>query len=152
MSTIFNPFTELATTEVSDELLVARAQAGNWEALEQVIHRHQAWIFNIALRMVGSREDAEDVTQEVLLKIVTKLSAFEGKSRFRTWLYRIVTNHVLNLRQRPGEMTFSDLGQVIDTLPDQELSDGSWRVSCTAGAANGRGLRSDRGMFRVSSN
>lgn len=145
MSTSFNPFTELPGSAVSDELLVVRAQAGNWEALEQIIHRHQAWIFNIAVRMVGSREDAEDVTQEVLLKVVTKLSTFEGKSRFRTWLYRIVTNHILDLKQRPGEITFSELGQVIETLPDQELSNGSssslpssvlieeTKVSCTTG-------------------
>jgi RNA polymerase sigma factor (sigma-70 family) len=120
---MYNPFCEMTTTDVTDEELVTQAQKGVWNALEQLIQRHQAWIFNIAVRMVGTREDAEDVTQEVLLKVLTKLSTFQGKSSFRTWLYRIVTNHVLNLKQRPGEMTFSELGQQIDQLPDQDLSD-----------------------------
>src|SRR5579859_5351221 len=116
--TMYNPFSETITIDIADEELVTQAQSGNWDAIEQLIQRHQAWIFNIAIRMVGTREDAEDVTQEVLLKVLTRLSTFQGKSRFRTWLYRIVVNHVLNLRQRAGEMTFSELGKLIEQLPD----------------------------------
>ncbi|HEX4920625.1 MAG TPA: RNA polymerase sigma factor, partial [Candidatus Bathyarchaeia archaeon] len=68
---------------------------------------------------------AEDITQEVLLKMLTKLGTFQGKSSFRTWLYRIVTNHVLNLQHRPKERTFSELGTLIEQLPDQALPDPS---------------------------
>jgi RNA polymerase sigma factor (sigma-70 family) len=140
-----NPFRETTTLEIPDEELVAKAQNGDWQAFEELIQRHQAWIFNIAVRMVGRREDAEDVTQEVLLKVLIRLSTFQGKSRFRTWLYRIVANHVLNLKQRPGEISFSELGQQIDQLPDQHLSDPSEadlpapvlieeaKISCTMG-------------------
>src|SRR5215469_1018239 len=103
---IYNPFTEAICTAISDEALVLQAKDGDWSSLEHLIERHQAWIFNIAVRMVHKREEAEDITQEVLLKVVTKLSTFEGKSSFRTWLYRIVVNHVLNLKQRPKEVTF----------------------------------------------
>ncbi len=120
-----NPFSETTTLEIPDEELVSKAQNGDRQSFEELIQRHQAWIFNIALRMVGRRADAEDVTQEVLLKVLTRLSTFQGKSLFRTWLYRIVVNHVLNLKQRPGEIAFSELGQQIDQLPDQNLLDPS---------------------------
>lgn len=118
-----NPFSETTTFEISDEELVTKARSGDWQAFEELIQRHQAWIFNIAVRMVGRREDAEDITQEVLLKVLTRLSTFEGKSLFRTWLYRIVVNHVLNVQRRPGELSFSEMGQQIDQLPDQSLPD-----------------------------
>jgi RNA polymerase sigma factor (sigma-70 family) len=118
-----NPFSETTTFEISDEELAANAQNGDWQSFEALIRRHQAWIFNIAVRMVGRREDAEDVTQEVLLKVLTRLSTFQGKSLFRTWLYRIVVNHVLNVQRRPGEISFSEMGQQIDQLPDQTLPD-----------------------------
>jgi len=120
---MYNPFTETITTDVPDEVLVTQAREGNWDALEQLIQRHQAWIFNIAVRMVRKREEAEDITQEMLLKILTKLSTFQGKSSFRTWLYRIVVNHILNLKQKHVEVTFSELGIVMDELPDQPLPD-----------------------------
>jgi RNA polymerase sigma factor (sigma-70 family) len=122
---MYNPFNEIISTDVTDEDLVLQAKNGDWDSFEQLIRRHQAWIFNIAVRMVRKREEAEDVTQEVLLKILTKLSTFQGKSSFRTWLYRIVVNHVLNLKQRPKEITFSELGKLIEQLPDQALPDPS---------------------------
>jgi RNA polymerase sigma factor (sigma-70 family) len=125
---MYNPFTETITSDITDESLVAQARDGNWDALEQLIQRHQAWIFNIAVRMVRKREEAEDITQEVLLKMLTKLSTFQGRSSFRTWLYRIVVNHILNLKQRQAEVTFSELGLLMDELPDQTLlgpADGS---------------------------
>ena len=78
-----NPFTDAPDAESEDLELVRRAQAGQREALEQLIARHQAWIYNIALRMVYLPEDAEDATQEILIKVITKLSTFEGRSRSR---------------------------------------------------------------------
>jgi RNA polymerase sigma factor (sigma-70 family) len=91
-----NPFTEAPDAESGDLELVRAAQAGNREALERLIARHQAWIYNVALRMVYLPEDAEDATQEILVKVLTKLSTFEGRSRFSTWLYRLAVNHILN--------------------------------------------------------
>jgi RNA polymerase sigma factor (sigma-70 family) len=65
-------------------------QGGDRAALEQLVARHGPWIFNVAARMVWRRDDAADVTQEVLVKAITRLSSFRGESAFRTWLYRIV--------------------------------------------------------------
>jgi RNA polymerase sigma factor (sigma-70 family) len=121
-----NPFADAPDAESGDLELVRRAQAGNRDALEHLIARHQAWIYNIALRMVYLPEDAEDATQEILIKVITKLSTFEGRSRFSTWLYRLVVNHILNLKRGRAEAagwTFSRYGQSLDATPDMELPD-----------------------------
>jgi RNA polymerase sigma factor (sigma-70 family) len=123
-----NPFTQASTSEstVSDEELVAKAQAGDRDALEGLVRRHQAWVFNIATRMVWRRDLAEDATQEILIKVVTKLSTFRVESQFRTWLYRIAVNHLLNLRKSEIEeklSTFSDLSRTLDATPELDLPD-----------------------------
>jgi RNA polymerase sigma factor (sigma-70 family) len=121
-----NPFAATGTSDAGDIELVARATKGNRSALEELVLRHQAWVYNIAIRMVFSPPDAEDVTQEVLVKVITKLGTFRGESSFRTWLYRIVANHVLNMRQRSAEarsLTFASLGAAIDGTPELDLPD-----------------------------
>ena len=64
----------------ADADLVERAKNGDRAALEKLVLRHQAWIYNIAVRMVFQPQDAEEVTQEVLIKVITKLSTFKGKA------------------------------------------------------------------------
>jgi RNA polymerase sigma factor (sigma-70 family) len=123
---MFNPFSELAEDDSTDSVLVEQAIGGDRAALEKLILRHQAWVFNIAVRMVFRPQDAEDVTQEVLVKVITKLSTFKGESTFRTWLYRIAANHVLNMNRRWGERqttTFADYGAAINSTPDLDLPD-----------------------------
>jgi DNA-directed RNA polymerase specialized sigma24 family protein len=68
---VFNPFAEIAEDEVADSDLVERANSGDRAAPEKLVLRHQAWIFNIAVRMVFHPHDAEEVTQEVLVKVMT---------------------------------------------------------------------------------
>ena len=144
---MFNPFAEIA--DDSDEReLVEQAKQGSREALERLVLRHQAWIYNIAVRMVFHPQDAEEVTQEVLIKAVTRLSTFQGESQFRTWLYRITANHVLNMQRRGGEtqpQTFSSYAGAINDTPDLDLPDPKSipvdvallveeaKVSCTTG-------------------
>jgi len=74
-----NPLTDEAEHDV-DRGLVERAQSGSREALEQLVTRHQRWIFNIVLRMLYLPQDAEDVTQEILIKLITKLSTTEARA------------------------------------------------------------------------
>ncbi len=72
-----------------------------------LITRHHAWIYNILLRVLYDPHEAEDITQEVLIKIVTKLGSFKGGSRFRTWLYRIAINHALSVKKGRTESMVS---------------------------------------------
>jgi len=120
-----NPFTEKYTSDKTDEILISTALKGDKRSLEDLIYRHQAWIYNVALRMVFYPEEAEDVTQEILIKIITKLSSFRGESSFRTWVYRIVVNHVLNMKKSLGEKkhfsNFDDYWKAIENTPDNEL-------------------------------
>jgi len=124
----FNPFSDTEAKGIGPEdgELVSRAQAGDKEAFEKLVRRHQPWVFNIAIRMLWRRELAEDATQEILIKVVTKLSTFRGQSKFRTWLYRIAVNHLLNVRKTDFEeqsVTFTDMGRGLDETPDLELPD-----------------------------
>ncbi|EAQ81367.1 RNA polymerase sigma factor [Blastopirellula marina] len=123
---MFNPFSERTEDDASDAVLVEQAKNGDRAALEQLVLRHQAWIYNIAVRMVFHPQDAEEVTQEVLIKVITKLSTFKGESKFRTWLYRIAANHVLNMKRRRAETgvtTFAEYGAAIRSTPDADLPD-----------------------------
>jgi RNA polymerase sigma factor (sigma-70 family) len=122
---MFNPFTEVVD-ESDDLALIESARGGGLDALEKLILRHQAWVYNIAVRMVFHPQDAEEVTQEVLIKAVTRLSTFRGGSTFRTWLYRIAANHVLNMKRRGGEtrpLTFVSYAAAINDTPDLDLPD-----------------------------
>jgi RNA polymerase sigma factor (sigma-70 family) len=121
-----NPLADDAPTDAEDQALVARARSGDREALEALVGRHQPWIYNIAARMLYHAQDAEDATQEILVKALTALASFEGRSSFLTWLYRIVVNHVLNTkrgRREPQALTFGCYGHGLDTTPDLEPPD-----------------------------
>src|SRR3954447_1943344 len=123
---MFNPFAEVAEGGPADAELVEQARNGDRAALEKLVLRHQAWVYNIAVRMVFQPHDAEEVTQEVLVKVITRLGTFKGESSFRTWLYRIAANHVLNMKRRGGETrvtTFADFGTALDRTPDLDLPD-----------------------------
>ena len=123
---INNPLADNAPADDEDRALVKSARSGDRQALEELIERHQGWIYNIALRMLYHPQDAEDATQEILVKVLTRLSSFEGRSSFRTWLYRVVFNHLLNMKRGREELkvtTFSAYGDALDSTPDLELPD-----------------------------
>lgn len=121
-----NPFTDVAAGEGRDQELVRLAKGGSQAALEELVARHQAWIYNLALRMVRHPADAEDATQEILIKLLTRLSTFDGRSSLRTWLYRVAINHLLNMKRgriESKELTFQQYGRTLDDIPDAELPD-----------------------------
>lgn len=90
-----------------DNQLIQEALAGNKKSLENLIKIHQDYIYNISLRLFLDPDDALDATQEVLIKVITHLKTFKGKSQFRTWLYRIVFNHFINSPSRKWEKIYS---------------------------------------------
>jgi RNA polymerase sigma factor (sigma-70 family) len=145
---LVNPLPDDAPTNLDDLALVRDVQAGSREALERLVVQHQPWIYNILVRMLYWPQEAEDATQEVLIKVLTKLSTFEGRSSFRTWLYRIVVNHALNIKRRggaPDVVSFADYGRGLDetevldlpdpaTVPaDVKLLVEEARIGCTSG-------------------
>lgn len=79
--------------------LIEQATAGDRAALETVLAGVQDLVFNLSLRMLGTFHDAEDASQDILLKIMTHLSSFKGESAFTTWVFRIAVNHLKDYRK-----------------------------------------------------
>jgi RNA polymerase sigma factor (sigma-70 family) len=120
-----NPFSDIAYPDRTDAQLVQASLGGDKKSLEQLILRHQPFVYNVALKMLMNPADAQDATQEILLKAITSISQFQGRSAFRTWLYRIAFNHILNMKARPQEQMFASFegfGDFLDAVPDSELT------------------------------
>ena len=79
--------------------LVEKATAGDKQSLETVILSVQDLVFNLSLRMLGTFPDAEDASQDILLKVITHLSSFKGDSAFSTWVFRIAVNHLKDYKK-----------------------------------------------------
>jgi RNA polymerase sigma factor (sigma-70 family) len=91
------------------------AVKGDINALHRLLTEVKNPIYRISLRMLGNIEDAEDATQEILLKVTTALSTFRGDSKFQTWVHRIAVNHILSeLRQK--SMSTVSLDQIANDL------------------------------------
>ncbi len=85
------------------ETLARQALDGDRQALDTLVRALQDDIYGLALRMLWNREDAEDATQEILVRIVTRLSQFGFSSRLKTWAYRLSVNYILDLKKSPIE-------------------------------------------------
>ena len=75
-----------------DQELVAQAAAGSREAFDELVRRHQVSIVNLARALTNGSADAEDLAQEVFLRVWRSLQGFRGDSTFRTWLHRVAVN------------------------------------------------------------
>ena len=106
---------------------VARARDGDADAVDTVVRALQQDVFRLALRMTAHPEDAEDVTQEVLINTVTRLGSFRGESSIRTWAYRITIRHLLDRKRSRVEallLTFDRFGaDLLDGLAAQPEPD-----------------------------
>ena len=80
-------------------VLIGQATAGDKAALETVLASIQDLVFNLSLRMLGTFHDAEDASQNILLKVMTHLSSFKGESAFTTWVFRIAVNHLKDYKK-----------------------------------------------------
>ena len=80
-------------------ILIEQATAGDRSALETVLTGVQDLVFNLSLRMLGTFHDAEDASQDILLKVMTHLSSFKGESAFTTWVFRIAVNHLKDYKK-----------------------------------------------------
>ena len=85
------------------EQLARQAVKGDRDAVEGLVRAIQGDVYGIALRMLWHREHAEDATQEILIRVITHLSQFDFRSRLRTWVYRLATNYLLDVKKSPVE-------------------------------------------------
>jgi RNA polymerase sigma factor (sigma-70 family) len=137
---------EKLTSEPSLETLVESAREGGRDALGELVRRIQDPVYRLALRALFLPADAEDATQEILVKIITHLSAFRGESRFSTWCFRIAANHLLSTHKRRAERWFSferceqaidealsmPSSQIVET-PEENLIAEEVRLACLQG-------------------
>ncbi len=103
--------------DVSLSEQVSRAQTGDQAALERVVREIQDQVYRLAVQMLWHPEDAEDATQEILIRIITHLGSFKGKSPLTTWVYRVASNYLLTTRKRRAEreeISFERFGQDLD--------------------------------------
>jgi RNA polymerase sigma-70 factor (ECF subfamily) len=107
----------------SDEVLLARFGAGDREALEELFRRYRALAYRVAFRLLSHEADALDAVQEGFVKVLTHLDSFQGRSSFKTWLLRVVSNAALDLgRQRGRRETLSlDAPETSEREPNQPL-------------------------------
>ncbi len=81
---------------LSDEDLIERCRRHDSAAFSALVDRHRRMVFGCAYRMMGDEQEAEDITQDVFLRVYQALPRFRGESKFSTWLYKIVSNVCLN--------------------------------------------------------
>lgn len=113
-------------TNTELQILVEKATSGDKNALETLIAGVQDIVFNLSLRMLGTFADAEDATQDILLKIITHLSSFRGDSSFTTWAFRIAANHLKNYKKHMFAncpLNFEYYGNDIENAKIQDLPD-----------------------------
>ena len=85
---------------ITDEVLVAQAVAGDTDAFVSLLERHYTLIYRLSFRILGRKEAAEDLAQDVCISLSNKLRSFNQTSKFTTWLYRVVTNASLDARRK----------------------------------------------------
>ena len=108
------------------QALVDKATAGDKKALETLVAGVQDLVFNLSLRMLGTFADAEDATQDILLKMITHLFSFRGDSSFTTWVFSIAANHLKNYKKHMFAhypLSFEFYGDDIENGKIQDVPD-----------------------------
>jgi len=91
----------MENTVPTDSQLIAEIRDGSADALEELVSRYESRVYSLAYRMLGNKEDAEDVLQDTFLNVVRSIDGFKSQSSFSTWLYRVAANAALTkLRQK----------------------------------------------------
>jgi len=115
--------------EDTDENLIKRACNGDSDAFSSLISRHYTMIFKVAYKWCGTQEDAEDIAQEVSIKLAKNLDKFDFKSKFTTWLYRVVMNTAKDCQRKNNRKEGRELPMFEDVsfaseepTPDQKVA------------------------------
>ncbi len=123
--------------------LAEKAIEGSSDALEEIVRQLKDRIFGLSVRMLYFPEEAEDATQEILIKIITNLGTFRGDASFRTWAMKIATNHLLTVRgkRQMRAQSFKEMEALVvpdwkgpwnelESEPLQELIVEEFRIAC----------------------
>lgn len=115
---------------------------GDLDVFLSLVERHRRYMYNLALRITGNEQDAQDVIQESLLSAYLRLDQFEGRADLRTWLHRILVNcaldHLRALRRRPDMNNPRPISDVVDTAaasspdPERLVTSADWRRQVSA--------------------
>lgn len=108
-------------TREEELALVQRVQSGELDAFEDLVRAHEKTVYNLALRMTGNPQDAEDMAQEAFLKAYRSLPDFRGESKFSVWLYRIVSNVCLDHLRKQSRRPASSLTREDEDGEEQQL-------------------------------
>ena len=115
-----NGRTETAATGDGDRALLARIGQGDHRAFQTLMRTHMAYVARLAYRIVGNRDDADEVVQEAFLRVWTVAPRWRHDldARFTTWLYRVVVNLCLDRRRRVTPLPLEEAGDPVDPAPD----------------------------------
>lgn len=128
----------------NESLVIKKAIGGDKYYLEKIIRFLQGDIYNLSVRFLWNPQDAQDATQEILIKIITHLSTFKGGSSLKTWSYRIATNYLINTKKSIAESSTlsldefssyikSGLDRIEYNQPDKDLLALEVKLSCSTG-------------------
>lgn len=114
-----------------ESVLVNQAVQGNQEALEAILSSVQDMVYNLSLRMLGLPQDAQDASQEILIRVMTHLSSFRGQSSLSTWVFRIAVNYLKNYKKgmfAKACLSFEEYGADIASGRERDIPDNSGGV------------------------
>jgi len=126
-------------TDLPDDELVALCQAqgsGDDRPIQELLHRYQNMVWRVCYSFMRNPQDAEDLTQEVFLRVYRSLPHFEGRSSLKTWIYRIALNTCKNEirhRSRRPQTAEADVQTLADVLPAPTTTEGEWQQINTRG-------------------
>lgn len=110
----------LGLATLREALLVRRLQQRDEKAFQEVVRLYQHKVYNLVLRMIGNREEAEDIAQEVFVTVFKSIDGFRGESKLGTWLYRIAANHCKNRMKYLGRRSYKATSE-FDEAAEREL-------------------------------
>jgi len=109
------------STGLGDNEIISRVLQGEQNAYAELVTRYQGYVFTLVLRMIKSREDAEEVAQDVFIKAYRSLAGFRGDAKFTTWLYTITnTTCITFLRKKKLDIHSLDNGKVFETADNMD--------------------------------
>lgn len=103
----------------SEQALIKRCKDGDLKAFEDLISKYETKVFNITFRMLGDYTEAEDVSQDILIKVFKSIKGFKEQSSFYTWLYRITVNECLDMIKKKKKTAAYSLDAPLETEKEE---------------------------------